>query len=1197
MKQRLLSLVAVVAISLVAMAQRSWTPPALTAADGTELRSSETDTVYLYNVGAAQFLIGGTAWGTHAALGDNALPIRLTSNQEEAWTIYFFEGSKSQKILGRSTDADLYIDYNNQAGWCTTFTFTKKGDYYRIQSNINDPNYGQEAMPGTYIGQVPSRDDYDNNNNVISQGVGIWGNVTEDEPDAHIDWLIIPKAIFKKYNEVNSIKRQLLDLINTAEEVSVDVTSYVNLLDNSSATVGQVEQAITDLKAAIVDVIGDEASEDNPVNVTSIFIVNPDFDGGSTQGWTLTGAYAKTQNNNPHPIEEGEGVGEEGLDASPGAWLEFWKSGGIDADQDAHQVVSDLPAGSYRLQLVGCGQGGKLYAITNGIRQEATIPNGKVQRISFDFIHVGGDLTFGFDFKPASGNTVAWVAVDKFRLYYLGQSSEDETLTMLRNALNTYDPYLTDYKISEALYEEAVTVQTDAQALVDARSDDADANTAAINAINAMTERISKEATAYSKLNSFINNTIKSDLVRFDKSPSTIIQTLYDKLEEYEVEFQDAYDEGKWNEETINQKIEEYNSVVSEALEERKAELRNELAAAAATGQPLAEPLDITGAFDAMTFPNETITSLTGGYPADDPQWKNETATSAFKVSSHTGEVWNVHPFNVYREFTDLPKGKYTIKAHAFYRVTANADNYAAYMAGEYEGLEYAYIYAGNSKKHLINLAELTTTKKIVDNNDVNVGTEEEPIYIINNQVGANRLFTMSEYAALAEKTYISVSASVLEDGGTLRAGFAGTEDLLDNSWVVFDGFELFYEGVQGLDDDIQGLLDKLATLESFGVEATETLIEEAKAAGEAAIGADQATQAQAINKMESAIEASALSEELTSKIFSVLESFQIQKEGLDPEDTFTDTSFDTLLEQIDDAIGTETFESNEQLQGWMDGLPIAWCDYVLSKEGIEEASEENPIYLPILVNGTFDDMVDENKADPQGWTCIYDSKDGAGRVGIAEFWSASTFDIYQDLPKLKEGYYSLSLDGFYRAGGTDDELSKLRAGEEPLNETYLYAGGNQQKLIQWSDTERGAIAVEDESTYTALQAIYDAGDAGKFDAPNNQSVMATFIDEEHGRYHNTLVFAYGVDGAPAGAIRIGLKKLEATSKDWCPFDNFRLEYLGTKKPTGVIAVETAGQTAPAAIFTLDGRRADRLSRGVNIIRQANGQVVKVLVK
>ena len=79
--------------------------------------------------------------------------------------------------------------------------------------------------------------------------------------------------------------------------------------------------------------------------------------------------------------------------------------------------------------------------------------------------------------------------------------------------------------------------------------------------------------------------------------------------------------------------------------------------------------------------------------------------------------------------------------------------------------------------------------------------------------------------------------------------------------------------------------------------------------------------------------------------------------------------------------------------------------------------------------------------------------------------------------------------------------------------------------------------------------------------------------------------------------MRIGLKKTVAVANDWCPFDNFRLEYLGTERPTAVNAVETDTNASPAAIFTLDGRQTNRLSRGVNIVRQANGKVVKVLVK
>ena len=47
---------------------------------------------------------------------------------------------------------------------------------------------------------------------------------------------------------------------------------------------------------------------------------------------------------------------------------------------------------------------------------------------------------------------------------------------------------------------------------------------------------------------------------------------------------------------------------------------------------------------------------------------------------------------------------------------------------------------------------------------------------------------------------------------------------------------------------------------------------------------------------------------------------------------------------------------------------------------------------------------------------------------------------------------------------------------------------------------------------------------------------------------------------------------------------------------TGIAAVET-GKTTDSAIYSLSGARQQQLQRGINIVRNSNGTVTKVLVK
>lgn len=1224
MKQRLLSFAVIATLALTAFAQTTWTPPAFVpdASMAVELKSSETDTVYLYNVGAEQFLVGGTTWGTHAAIGTSGLPIRLTSNASDAWTIYFFEGSKSQQILGRSTASDLYIDYNNQSGWCTTFTFTKVGDYYRIQSNINDATYGQEAFPDTYVGQVPTREDFDKDNNSIGFGVGVWGDVKADEPDAHIDWLIISKAAFKAYNDLVTTKQQLLALINTAEENDVPVDNFVSILENAT-TVEAVEAAIVELKVAIIAVLGDGASEDNPVNVTSIFLVNPDFQGKSTQGWTLTGAYAKTQNNSPHPIEEGEGVGEEGLDT--GGWLEFWKSGGIDAAQDAHQVVSDLPAGSYRLQLVGVGQGGKLYAITNGIRQENTIPTQKVQRLSFDFVHIGGDLTLGFDFNPPAGNTIAWVAVDKFRLYYLG-TGESPTVIIMRNALKELTPYVDaedEHIVGQALMAKIEDLNKRTQDLISSNSEDEALNTAVISEIQAMVDSAALEAKAYQTLEYFVGETLFADEEYYEKMAenSAAYKTLYDKISgEWDELANDAFSNRTWSKAEIEAFMAEYNAAIETAKEGRKAEVRatlDDAAAKVAAGNTLEEPIDITGLYNQLTFPSaKTLAkNLEDKYNWNWTQYQEFNGNDGLKFEYHTAEGWS-SLFDANTVVANLPKGKYVIKVNAFYRPMGTD-----LLEENYDGSELAFFYANNGvatvQKPIINWDELlefypnTTEMRDVKDDSGNI-TGQEEVTIENrpnSQQAANKCFTGADEKGAVEKTTIEVPIA-LREAGSLTIGAKDLEGVNSNCWVVWSDITLLYVGAIDSESqalEIDGLIAEAEALkEEMDLTAQAiTNLDDAITVGAAALQASLSEQVTAIEQLKASIDYAKNSIKLIGQLIEVTQDVRERITAIqDLGYVYDGIDYESALDEAENGIDNYTLETNEQVEGYINTLKDGWYDYILTRSDLADATEDNPVDISeLMVNY---DFKSNNK---NGWTVVQEGNAGGDGNGCAEFWGASTFNMYQQVGNLKDGYWRLSVDALYRYGGTASEVNALKA-DTARSVEYLYINTIKKPIMLWSNTNGGAFTEENVPTDDEEKPIFtkypveDVEGVAPFYTVNDKAGFENMLAE--GRYHNQIVFAYGegIEGALKGKITLGLRKDEKPSvdNDWCPFDNFKLEYLGTTAPTneevvdGIQLVNNAtGRTA--VIFSIDGRQQRALRRGFNIVRTQEGNVHKVLVK
>ena len=152
----------------------------------------------------------------------------------------------------------------------------------------------------------------------------------------------------------------------------------------------------------------------------------------------------------------------------------------------------------------------------------------------------------------------------------------------------------------------------------------------------------------------------------------------------------------------------------------------------------------------------------------------------------------------------------------------------------------------------------------------------------------------------------------------------------------------------------------------------------------------------------------------------------------------------------------------------------------------------------------------------------------------------SGSFDIYQRVTGLPDGFYEVRVQGFYR-------------GVKAL----LYANQTTQPLMNITD-ETG----NQPSTLDAASERFTAG-----------------------KYQNTLRVE-----VTDGSLTIGIKKTSSTSS-WTVFDNFELYYLGEKDPSSSVHnVQTTVRT-PEAIYDLTGRLRSigsphHLTTGLYIIRK-----------
>lgn len=125
---------------------------------------------------------------------------------------------------------------------------------------------------------------------------------------------------------------------------------------------------------------------------------------------------------------------------------------------------------------------------------------------------------------------------------------------------------------------------------------------------------------------------------------------------------------------------------------------------------------------------------------------------------------------------------------------------------------------------------------------------------------------------------------------------------------------------------------------------------------------------------------------------------------------------------------------------------------------------------------------------------------------GVAEVWCGA-FNLYQVLPDLPAGDYTLTANAFYRCG-YNDYAKANQTGNPDLNTTVIYAG-------EATQTVKGLFEGRD----TAPNSLTEANDA--FNA---------------GEYVNTLSFKH-----EGGDLVFGIRNTGCYNDEWAAFDNFKL--------------------------------------------------------
>ncbi|MBQ9190225.1 MAG: hypothetical protein IJ142_07540 [Bacteroidaceae bacterium] len=1200
MKQKLLSLVALAGAMFMSASAWAVDPPVeVEPAYTTEWATPEDGGVYfLYNVGADQYLGAGNNWGTHvvtATVSDESLatvyywdagialsggsadmnvcvgvlPVQLTKTEDGSFYIQHLGSNRADRYL-TSEDGNSWIDGNLSRS--AKFNIVAVEGGYTIQAT-------NTAEAGTFFGAAdPAPEEQPEEGMEVVRNV--MNNLTEGQ---NIIWRFAPTNYVQCM--AYEVRLQFYDKIVEAEEEGVSTKDAEAVYNNPNATADEIKAAINALTVAInkqkFETLLAGATDDDPIEATEYVLQNPTFDEG-VDGWfiTVTGQNLGWQNRTDTNPNTG---------ASINKFIEAWiPSPGVLGDGVVAQTVYGLPAGKYVLELdaTAChdpasGDGtdieGVYVFIQSGESEKRTpvktIRLG-VEHFAVTYVHDGSDeLTFGLKVEGTNAN---WISADNFQIYYYGKTERTLAQAELEQAIKEAENVDTNVPANADDLEALQKGIEDATAVLNSNPDDETA-LAARDAMKAATDAFNASAKAYQEFDVYFGTGGEFEAL------------LEQVLENEWVELADAMD--KYNTELQTKFIS--NTLTTEEINNSRARV-SELITTFLQADKIKEGDDLTL---LLVNPDFSVGSTT------DPTGWTINSGALTELASATGNIERYHgTFDISQTIKNMPAGVFDITVQGFVRHdNANSTNETIFYAGDtqtslmtledqwsfdpiyVDGGENPYIHDGNY--------DLTLTTP-----------SGETAYKCNGMAGAYYWFQTPIVDATdfiytpndGDNFYTNHIKITLRQAGDLTIGLKSTST---TDWVIWDNFQIKYVGnsleiyYQMIEDAQEKMMAAVNAENAFVTKAA----------------ADQVNALNArVDKMEdlsSADEALALIAEIeaatdyikagAAKGTALQDAIDLYNE-LTGQFSTSDSALPALLsnaqQQKEDPA---TIESNEAVDEIIASFKKAWGTYV-TFDAEDEPDEKYKATYAIFNYNYFHPVKAENSAE--GWTVENIGGAYAADWSELEAYNNDTIYIHQTIEGLKPGFYEVNLQGYYRAGYSADYNGEKGDSLKQIQHAYIYATTSLGEMttplrnaIDQSEIQEMNLGAGSETAVKNLEGT-------EMYIPENMEAAATYF--ENGFYPNSLKVQVGEDGV----LELAIRKWSHIDGDWTIFTNWQLFYLGktgqnfSDELTAVQGVESTNAKA-AQIFTLDGRQAARLNRGINIVRMSDGSVHKVMVK
>lgn len=1000
---------------------------------------------------------------------------------------------------------------------------------------------------------------------------------------------------------IDEAKETLLKLIDEGKLYNVDVYPAEAVYNNPNATLEEVLKAIEAQKAR---------NEAGLTDLSEFFIINPHFsEGQAVEGGICTYGYdcatngISTDNFSLLPVEgwtpnvtKSNGPAGGVFAVGSGAFLggkDFVVPTAMSDDTTEGQLLGivtcwsnsafykqdvTLPAGSYTISMSYYNAGGadavekNLIGFvandgTEHLGETKSFPVGKwtTETLKFDLEgETSGYFTVGYKSTNVGSGKMPHLFVDGFSLIYVGTGINASLLAL--NAMVSGANKLLNEDFNADLRKQLADAVDAGQALVSAQSVDDEKNKAATEAIKALLGEVNASIAAYKSLNTFRDDVNAARIKYNEEEYPELNVTLTNMLDEVDSALRSL----DWTTSKIEETITSLNTIIKEGV-------KKQWDAVIASGKVLAKDLDISVLFDQMAYPYSTSAATN---PTIE-KW-TKTGDGQFKTQFGTAEIWSgsaINSFKVSSTLTELPVGKYTISTKAFFR---NADNVTNFTNYDETNTPEARLFAGANTVGLTNVAALANDIEGQTGWTSANGDETAP-YVPNNQEAAYNIFNNDEYTSLIQK---SVS-TVVPQNGSLEFGISA-EGMEANAWTIWYTFTVTYNAPTA--SDVAGVLEALkiqaATLqdEVKVVKAADEMIENAKSAHE---NADMSSVEALMDVMAKYVEAIAYAEKSDSLYKVMVERYDIYTELMSEVES-EEPKYHALMEEIG-SIYEEVggIEDNEKLQEYIDAIKDKWAAFV-QYPVLETSSLDDPGNITTAIyNYSFIDPATQ-VAGLGGWTYTRDGGNeiktgGSEENPAAEFYNNNSFNFYQTLKGLAEGYYQIRVQSFYRAGAAQANADSLTAEPTYGQNVKLYAKtesgevATSVKNILQREDEEGSLETGQSATGGETVVKYAGED--EFYIPNDMTSFCEYT--EIGIYWNEVKVHLNA----GETLTLGLFKDTHIDNDWTIFNNFELYYLGNgEAPDAINAVEVNGEKASAAIYNLAGQRVAKAVKGLYIM-------------